>query len=546
MSGSGRHFHLIAGGVTALLTAGFAAPRAAAESPNAAFATLIEQARQLANQPYVAPEEELPPSVASLDYDGARDIRCLPENFLWYGTDAPYRVQFRHRGWLFKEKVRLGTVDPDTLATTDLPFSTERFTYGPIANQEINPAQLPADLGYAGIALHKVGYEKQPDGHEQETFNEFLSIQGGSYFRAIGFGQHWGSSVRAVAINTGLDQPEEFPRWVELWAERPAADAHAFRLYGMIDGPSVTGAYQLTIRPDQTTAVDVRARLFFRQPVHKLGLAPITSMYLFGEEEPARFGDYRAEVHDADGLVVVHPDGPVDWRPLRNPPRLTVSRFRVTDPAGFGLLQRDRDFEHYADLETEMQIRPSIYVQPDGPWGDGAIELLEIASDDEGIDNIGAYWVPDDESWNHSGGELALGYRVEFTQEPRPADSKLIRFASTRRVIEDGSNKDTAGSVVRTAAGEGASTQRPVGRLLLDTANDTALAGGTIVRADVTVNRGQLVGKPVIQYNKFTHGYRLFFDVQADGGEPVELRATLRDADGQPLSETWLYRWDLP
>lgn len=590
-----------------------------AVAPDPVLDQLADAARRRAMLEYAQPDSLLPPALAALDYDGHRDIRCLPENFLWHGTNAPFRVQFRHRGWLFKENVLLSTV---TLGgdIEPLPFAPQRFTYGPIATQHLDPAALPAGLGYAGIALHKVAPENEQTGEADpgrsgdnsagdaggdsggETFNEFLSIQGASYFRAIGFGQHWGSSARGIAINTALNQPEEFPRWLELWIKQPAPalendgspGEESITLYGLLDGPSVSGAYKFVITPGQTTSMQVEARLHFRAAVGKLGLAPVTGMFLFGEESPGRFGDYRPEVHDADGLLMQRNDDELDWRPLRNPARTRVSRFGMTDPKGFGLIQRDRNFNHYEDLETEMQIRPSIWVTPgnyrylaadgDGEsnpetagenssgggsgWGEGSVELFEIASDDEGIDNIGAYWVPANEAQIGPGSAIEISYRLDFTQDDRPTPRRVMAWNSTRTIFGEGGDEEAnAKSLVRTAVGEEAEG-RPVARFIIDTAPGTALPSGTIVRHDVAVTHGQIAGEPVIQYNKFNHAYRLFFDVIADGEKPVELRATLRGATsldekkerapegtyddvvdpdtGPPLSETWLYRWDLP
>ncbi|MBB6430338.1 glucan biosynthesis protein [Algisphaera agarilytica] len=564
-----------------------------ADAPDLAFEVLVDRARTLSTEPYSNEAAPLPEAIAALDYDGHRDIRCLPENFLWYGGPEPFRVQFRHRGWLFKEDVRLSTVEGDGSQVQPLPFSAERFTYGKIASETVDPESLPGDMGYAGLALHKVEFEKfeldalevgsdidtdeavatmlegaiEKDGQlVKETFNEFMSIQGGCYFRAIGFGQHWGSSARGIAINTGLPEPEEFPRWAELWVKQPAPGDTSLTLYGLLNGPSVTGAYRFVITPDTTTSMDITSHVFFRQSVRKLGIAPITGMFLFGEESPARFGDYRPEVHDADGLLMQHANGELNWRPLRNPHHTRVSRFAMTNPKGFGLIQRDRDFNHYEDLETEMQIRPSIWVEPKGEWGQGWVELLEIASDDEGIDNIGAYWVPANETELAAGDELTLSYKLEFTQEVRPADGQAMPWVDTRAMLGDGGDEEAnAKSLVRTAVSEDAAG-KAVARFILDTAPQTALPSGTIVRSDVGVSNGKLAGEPVIQYNKFDHAYRLFFDVIADGTAPVELRATLRGATaldrkkeqapegtyddvvdpdtGPPLSETWLYRWD--
>lgn len=551
---------------TAGLGVGLLVTAVQAAEADLAFETLVERAGARAAEPYVAADTPLPESVASLDYDGHRDIRCLPENFLWHGGDEPFRVQFRHRGWLFKEDVKLSTVDGDGAQVRPLPFSADRFTYGQIASEKVDPAALPGDMGYAGLALHKVGFETI-DGVTAETFNEFMSIQGGSYFRAIGFGQHWGSSARGIAVNTGLAEPEEFPRWIELWVKQPQPGDTSLTLYGLLDGPSVSGAYRFVITPGETTSMQITANVFLRQSVRKLGLGPITGMFLFGEEAPSRFGDYRPEVHDADGLLMQHANGELNWRPLRNPQQTRVSRFKMTDPQGFGLIQRDRNFNHYEDLETEMQIRPSIWVAPQGEgWGEGWVELLEIASDDEGIDNIGAYWVPANEAELSAGDEINLAYRLDFTQEARPIERSVMSWSATRAMLGDGGDHEAnAKSLVRTAVGDEAGG-RPVARFIIDTAPNTALPNGTIVRSDIGVSNGQLAGDPVVQYNKFNHAYRVFFDVIADGEKPVELRATLRGATeldrqkeaapegtyddvvdpdtGPPLSETWLYRWD--
>ncbi|MEM6457902.1 MAG: glucan biosynthesis protein [Planctomycetota bacterium] len=582
-------------GLTVVVTAGGPSVRAAANGasgaaetawmPSPAFTQLVDRARGLSAEPYRDRDLPLPEALARLDYDGHRDIRNQPADFLWHGGDEPFRVQFRHRGWLFQDEVRLSLVDADANGVQPLPFDAERFTYGPLALDKLDPQTLPGDLGYAGLALHRVGFETI-DGQTAETFNEFMSIQGGSYFRAIGHGQHWGSSGRGVAVNTGLPQPEEFPRWVELWVQRPHPGDESLVLYGLMDGPSVAGAYRFHITPGTedrpTLSMDVRVHLFFRAAVDKLGLAPITSMFLFGESTPARFGDYRPEVHDADGLLMQHNSGELDWRPLRNPHQTRVSRFEMTDPAGFGLLQRDRNFNHYEDLETEMQIRPSVWVVPKhfvfrpdpgivtsnngGGWGAGWVELFEIASDDEGIDNIGAYWVPADEADVGPGSEIEIAYRLDFTQQPRPIGRELMPWFASRAMLGDGGEDENEKSLVRTAVDDEAAAGRPVARFVLDTTPDSALPSGTIVRADVTAYRGEVFGEPIVQYNRFNHAYRLTFDVIAHGPEPVEVRATLRGATeldrkkeaapegtydgvedpdvGPPLSENWLYRWD--
>jgi periplasmic glucans biosynthesis protein len=39
--------------------------------------------------------------------------------------------------------------------------------------------------------------------------------------------------------------------------------------------------------------VDVKAQMFLRDKVGKLGIAPLTSMYLFGANQPSKVLNYR-------------------------------------------------------------------------------------------------------------------------------------------------------------------------------------------------------------------------------------------------------------
>ena len=57
-------------------------------------------------------------------------------------------------------------------------------------------------------------------------------------------------------------------------------------------------------------------------------------------------------------------------------------------------MQRDRDFDHYQDDGVFYDRRPSLWVEPLGDWGAGAVQLVEIPTDDEIHDNIVAFWVP--------------------------------------------------------------------------------------------------------------------------------------------------------
>ena len=589
----------------ALFAAATAATTAPAALADGAFERLTQTARAAAAAPYAGPaagaeREPLPAGLGELKYDGHRDIRCPPDKFLWAGTDLPFRVQFKHLGWLFPDVVELAEVhdraaSPDSgeaqQAVVPIPFDPSHFTYGKVVRETLDPGQLPDDLGYAGFSLHHVVPPEGSGAAAGEFYNEVLSIQGGSYFRAVGTGQHWGASVRAAAIDTALpDLPEEFPRWTQLWAQQPEPGAKSVTLYGLMEGPSLAGAYRLKVTPGETLSVDVDAEIFMRHGVTKLGLAPITSMFLFGEAQPARFGDYRPEVHDSDGLAIAYADGRQTWRALHNPFGLSVTRFAADNPRGFGLLQRDRDFDSYEDLETEMQLRPSVWVIPKGDWGPGHIELVEFGSKLEATDNIGAFWVPSNEQgFNVAGGHYAYGYTLEFTQEPRPnfrAGFELVAAANDG-VVVTAPTPLIRFNAVRTAParahGDEVGNEGPGSpvRFIVDTAPGHTLPNGTPVLAKAAVGNGRLMAKPFTQYNRFDNAYRVFFDVLPDGPGPIDISLTLkgedRDAetgdpvpdptfnpdapeqsigaaaeprpgiiDGPALSETLKYRWERP
>jgi glucans biosynthesis protein len=268
--------------------------------------------------------------------------------------------------------------------------------------------------------------------------------------------------------------------------------------------------------PGDPTVVEVTAHLYPRRAVDKLGLAPLTSMFLFGEARLRHFSDYRPEVHDSDGLLVASASGEWIWRPLQNPKDAhRVTRLSLADPQGFGLLQRDRSFASYEDLEARYERRPGYWVTPDGAWGAGAVELVEIPSDSEGNDNVAAYWVPDEAPAR--GAELTVRYTLTASLDdpPRPP---LARVRDTR--IRPGAAADL---------------------FVLDFDAPAASEDSGEVRAEVS---GAGVRNVVLQENAPEEGLRCTFEVsgKTDDGE---LRVRLL-RDDRPASETWVLPWQRP
>jgi periplasmic glucans biosynthesis protein len=344
------------------------------------FNDVAARAQSQAKQPYKPMARKPPADLQALTYDQYRDIRFRPDHALWRKEGLPFELMFFHLGKFQTQSVRINEITPD--GVRHIPYKSSDFDYG---KNKLSP-QTWGDLGFAGFRAHSAlngGAYK----------DELVVFLGASYFRALGAGQRYGLSARGLAIDTVGGQGEEFPRFSEFWVVRPEAGAKTLTIYALLDSPRASGAYQFDVHPGDETAMDVRARLFLRANVATLGIAPLTSMFAFGENQPHRT-DFRPEVHDSDGLMVATGDGEWIWRPLVNPKQILTTSFSMRELRGFGLMQRDRNFYDYEDAEARYELRPSAWVEPVGSWGPGRVELMQLNTPDETNDNIVAYWVP--------------------------------------------------------------------------------------------------------------------------------------------------------
>lgn len=464
-------------------------------------------AKQRAAAAFHAPDANLPGPLQRLDHDRYQAIRFRPEAALWRDAKPPlpFALEFFPQGWAFDRPVALHEITPR--GVRDLAFDAQQFDFGAA---KIDPAATQG-LGYAGFrataALNLPAYR-----------DEFVSFLGASYFRAIGKGQLYGISARGLAIDTAQASGEEFPRFVEFWIERPKPNAKQLVVYGLLDSPRAAGAYRFAIEPGVETVVEVEARLYLRDKIDKLGVAPLTSMYFRGANQRASSGDdYRPEVHDSDGLSVRSDDGEWLWRPLLNPKRLLVTSFTQTHPRGFGLMQRARSFDRYEDLQTRYDLHPSAWVEPVGDWGEGRVELVMIPAPDETNDNIVAYWVPAATPAPQQ--PLDLKYRVRWQKdvETRPPFAHVVQTRQgTRGTHPDDHSLGFAIDYAGTLAGDG---------------EVEAVVGGD---ANAQVLQHSLTP------SANGDGWRLNLRLKRnDDSKPVELRAYLKRGDA--VSETWSY-----
>ncbi len=485
-----------------------AAPRQPA--PPFSFAFVERLAQDRSTKPYRNRSTKLPDAVSKLTYEQYRDIRFQRTSSLWYDR-ALFEVQFFHRGFNFDRRVNISEVSGGV--ARPVLYNPAMFDFGP----RVPKIEFPPDLGFAGFRIH---YPLNSPAYK----DELIVFLGASYFRVLGRNQVYGLSARGLAIDTGATSGEEFPYFTDFWLVKPEPTARTLTVYALLDSPGITGAYQFEIRPGTTTQVQVTSELYPRRQIAKLGIAPLTSMFLYGENSGTRrFDDYRPEVHDSDGLMTERGTGEWMWRPLVNPKDLRVNRFMDERPRSFALVQRDRDFNHYQDDEARYERRPSYRVEPLGDWGKGGVELVEIPSDEEIHDNIVSYWVPD--APVQPGKPMTFSYLLSaYTGTTQwPPGGKVIATHFSRVV-------------------SGASVVPGVRRVIVDFAGGDldSLAGAQPVQAQASASGGE-IDEVTVERLAANGVWRVSMRMKTSD-KPVDLRCYLT-LYGEALTETWTYLW---
>lgn len=481
------------------------------------FENVISKARELARHPFQNPGGQVPEFLLKINYDSWRDLRFKPEKALWRNTKLPFQVQFFHPGFYYDRLVTINVVEPARVYP--VPFSSDLFDYGKNTFKD----KVPANLGFAGFRLH------YPI-NTMTYYDEVAVFLGASYFRAVAQNQNYGISARGLAINTALPSGEEFPYFKEFWLVKPFPGAKRITVYALLDSPSLTGAYSFIIQPGKGTIIEVKNTLFMRRKVEKLGIAPLTSMFFYGENTSQRpVDDFRPEVHDSDGLMIALSSGEWLWRPLKNPRALLINSFIAPNLAGFGLIQRDQNFDHYQDLESHYETRPSVWISPINKWEDGCIELIQIPTNVEINNNITACWIP----------------------ATPPEAGQQISYAYTMSWHYPVNTYPPSGRVVATCTAQG--RDELTKKIALDFAggNLESIPADKNLTAVITVDPRARLLEQQLYKNPITKGWRLVFQVRFEepglmerillGTKPaLELRAFLKDGD-TVLTETWSY-----
>lgn len=504
------------------------------------FAKLREAARKMADTPHKASQQKLDDYWKNLTYDQHRDIRFKMDSGLWAKEKLPFSIDFFHPGWTAKKMVVLHEVADGM--SSPLKFDLGLFDYG---KQKVPPG-TPPPPGYAG-------WRARCHLNSQDYMDEFLVFLGASYLRAIPANSPYGLSARGLSINSGLPGvPEEFPDFTAFYLERPEMDAKSLRVWALLDGESVAGAYQFTITPGPETVMEIEAEITLRRPVQQLGLVPFSSMYWFGEGTHPKPHDFRPEVHDSDGLLMELESGNLHYRPLEH----THNRFRhcvfaMEKPRSWSLLQRDRSFSSYQDIEARYHERPSVRVEPVKGFDKGRLHLIEMPTIDETGDNAILLWDP--QPGLVVGKPYDFHYRLRWMRDPAPAGLFTVRTTRSGTPVQrpdqilmaidfakplqpehkvgDPKWDDIAGIKPVVTLNQKSVKLIHVGLTDMSMANVDDLPAG--------LGRGKELHMPQV--------LRAFFVLEPpqDLGQ-IDMTCELQDATGKAVSERWLYLWMKP
>ncbi|WP_298428859.1 glucan biosynthesis protein D [Rhodoblastus sp.] len=476
----------------------------AAEPTPFSNSSVVDLARVLSTKPFSAPNAELPGPLANLSQEAFAAIHAKPEGLIWADNSSDFVIEPLHRGFVYTTPMMIYLVEDGQARR--LNYDASKFIFG-----GVNLPSPPVNLDFSGFRVLR------RDDHG--ALKELAVFQGASFFRSLAPGQNFGVTARGLSIRTGDARGEEFPIFRAVWIEKASVAANALTVNALLDSDSVAGAYRFTLHPGDATIIDVECSLFPRAPIDLFGLATMSATCSFNPLDRRGDDDIRESAEELTGLQMLTGAGEWLWRPVANRGNLQISEFVDQNPKGFGFLQRNRDFDDFYDLAQRWELRPSLWIEPIGDWGSGSVELVEIPSDNETAQNMIAFW--------RSKTPLAKGQQADFAYRQfwcwtPPSQPSVATTAGTR-------------------GGRGAAAKQR--RFLVEFRGDTLADAARLADAkpNISVFPGKVVAQRVYRAPESKSCY-VQFDLDPGGEAAVEIRLTL-DAQGAPLTETWLYRW---
>ena len=485
---------------------------------------VLDMARALSKQPFKPVATDLPDPFRSLTNEQYEAIKVKPFARIWANEAIGYAIEPLHRGFQFELPIQLNLVAGGKAYR--LIYDTAMFDFG-----KLTPSPKIGDIGFSGFRVLATRTaagtgpgttgapppEKRAPPPHRGALGEVAAFQGSNFFRALAEGQVAGLMARALALKVADPKGEETPIFRSIWIEKPSLVTATMVIHALIDSDSVVGAFRFTLRAGEATIIDTECTLFPRAAIDNFGLASMSATHLLGFLDHQRFDDYRPNVSEVCGLQMLTGANEWLWRPVTNRGSLQISTFVDDKPRGFGCLVRDRNFEDYADEENHWEKRPSLWIEPIGEWAAGGVQLIEIPSQSDANDNILCFWRPKEPL--KAGSEVAIAYRQFWCWDP-PERPDLAR-------------------AMRSRAGGGGRRWRFFVEFAGDVLGDQERSRG--MAPALTTSAGSVtLTRMVADANG--KACRILFEIDSGGADSAELRLVLQ-AQGKPISETWLYRW---
>ncbi len=348
------------------------------------FAHVQHIAKKLAQKKYEQPTHILAKSLQKLTAEEKASIKHQEHMYLWKNDNLPFVVELLPPGFLLHDSMHISIIEQGQ--STPLTVQRQLFT----AKNDTILHVLPEEFEAGGF---KILFPLE----KPETFQDIASFIGATFFRGFGRQAQGGVFARGVTLNTALQEGEEFPSFTHVWLVKPLPQAQSITLYALMESPSMTGAFSLHITPGTSTVMDVKSVLFPRvetNTLRKIGIAPLASMFYFSTSHGNPEKKDHQQAHSSDGFLYTDKQQKWHWRPLSNPERLNITLVTDADPQGFGLIQRNTHAASYPHTEAHFERRSSLWVEPQGAWGPGKLELIEIPTRSDKHNNIALFWVP--------------------------------------------------------------------------------------------------------------------------------------------------------